>query len=94
VVNPKLAMQIHKRDNFICQYCGKDMLRSVDDWSQMVIDRFKAKNKNRLVTSCQLCDRIKGKETFSNMQEARGFVMMNRIQLQKAYLRIRKRLGR
>jgi 5-methylcytosine-specific restriction endonuclease McrA len=94
MVNPKRAMQIHKQDNFICQYCGKDMLGSLDDWAQMAIDRFKGNHKVRLVTSCQLCNKIKGKKVFSNMQEASGCVITSRIRLYEACLKLRKKFIR
>ncbi|MBF0537498.1 MAG: HNH endonuclease [Nitrospirae bacterium] len=55
--------QIHKRDNFICQYCGYDG-RSFDNWRQLTIDHILPQsqggvgNEDNLITSCHNCNSI------------------------------------
>lgn len=85
---------IQKRDNYICQYCGKDGLASLDNWHDCCVDHFiplsrsgkdDATNK---VTSCGYCNQIKGNRLFGSMDEAREFVRQRRQQLEENFRRV------
>ncbi len=94
---PSLVLKIQKRDNHVCQYCGKDGLESLENWYDTVIDRFNPKKrnaKNNLVTSCHYCNAIKGNKVFDAIQGTRGYIIGKRIQLFKRFLKIRKKTRR
>ena len=95
----KLPMDpIQERDNFICQYCGKDCLETLDDWHGCSIDHFLPKkaggtndDSNR-ITSCHYCNQIKGQRVFKTMDEARAYIIKRRIELASDYHRVRKHM--
>ena len=40
MANPPIGT-IQKRDNYLCQYCGKDGLESLDNWHDSTVDHFR-----------------------------------------------------
>ena len=62
---------VFRRDNFICQYCGKESDLSLDH----LVPRSKGGKTNwrNLVTACKTCNSLKGDET----PEAIGFKLRN-----------------
>ena len=70
VVSKKLRFEVFKRDSFTCQYCGRkapDVVLEVDH-----IKPVAEGGKNtllNLITSCQECNRGKGKRMLTDHQE-------------------------
>ncbi len=56
------AYEIHKRDNFTCQYCGVNGLTSFDTWLTLTVDHLLPKghpnrdNLEYMVTACHFCN--------------------------------------
>ena len=86
---------VQKRQNYICQYCGKDGLASLDAWHDCSVDHFVptkqegTDNQENLVTSCGLCNSIKAGRRFGSMEEARAFIAERRVQKQQDFLRVK-----
>ena len=72
----EVELQVFRRDKFTCQYCGF-VGDTFETWAFLIIDHFKPKSKggsddpDNLVTSCSLCNFMKGDRRFSDMDEAR-----------------------
>jgi len=87
---------IHKRDNYICQYCGRDGLASLDDWHNLTTDHFIPSKhggmdeEKNLITCCHYCNLIKGKKVFSSLEEARKYILKRRAELGETYQKVRK----
>jgi 5-methylcytosine-specific restriction endonuclease McrA len=83
-----------ERDNYICQYCGKDGLASLENWHDSTVDHFIPQKLggtdqlNNLKTSCGYCNAIKGDRVFETVEDARKFVMARRAELQKDYEKV------
>lgn len=87
---------IQRRDNYFCQYCGKDGLESLDNWHDSQIDHFVPIEHGGLdtpenkVTSCGYCNAIKGARKFDSLTQAREFVMQRRAELESTFQRVRE----
>lgn len=86
VIPPKLKLKILARDNYLCQYCGKDGFESFESWCYIDVDHFDSKlpdaemnNENNLVTACRFCNSQKGDKGFKAIQETRAFLVQRRI---------------
>jgi len=57
--------EIYARDRYRCIYCGRDMLKSLDDWLSLEIDHIIPSSKSEdnsldnMVTSCNVCNKYK-----------------------------------
>jgi 5-methylcytosine-specific restriction endonuclease McrA len=86
---------IQKRDNYICQYCGKDGLASLDNWHDSTKDHFIPQSQGgtsspeNLITSCGYCNAIKGEKLFSSLEAAKAYVLKRRTELQQDYEKVR-----
>jgi 5-methylcytosine-specific restriction endonuclease McrA len=80
----ELALQVLKRDQFKCYYCGLDGQHNFENWLILTIDHVHphakggARNMENLVTACQPCNLIKGKRVFKSLQEAKDYVLAKR----------------
>ncbi len=87
---------VQKRDNFFCQYCGKDGLESLDNWHDSVVDHFHpwtsggSNDEGNLKTSCGYCNAIKGDRVFETIEEARRYISKRRAELQKDFERVKR----
>lgn len=87
---------IQKRDNYICQYCNKDGLASLDNWHDCVIDHFvppkpgDKEDPDNLVTSCHYCNSIKGDKRFASIDDAKAFIRKRRQELQLTFEAVKK----
>src|SRR5262249_51242056 len=85
------AAAIQKRDNYICQYCGKDGLSSVENWHDCTVDHVIPRKRGgtdlheNLVTSCGYCNAIKGGRPFADLAEAKVYILHRREELQRDY---------
>jgi len=85
---------VQKRDNYICQYCDKDGLASLDNWHDSTIDHLIPKKhggtdgESNLVTCCSLCNGIKGASLFDGIEEARDYILKRRGELQETFQRV------
>ena len=70
------AYDIHKRDNFICQYCGVDGKKSCETWLTLTWDHLLPKghpnrdNPDFIVTACNFCNVADNR--YFDMAEKRG----------------------
>ena len=68
--------EIFARDGFRCQYCDYDG-RDFEKWAFLQIDHFKPRclggtdEPGNLVTSCIICNHMKGATEWKNIDEAR-----------------------
>ncbi len=85
---------VQRRDDYRCQYCGKDGLASLDNWHDCTIDHFVPKkhggtdDESNLVTCCSYCNAIKGARVFGTLVEARDYVLRQREQLLEVFKRV------
>ena len=83
--------RILERDQYKCQYCGLDGLASFENSLIMSVDfvmpraRKGRKDPQNLVAACRPCNVIKGNRVFSNIDEAKSFVMNKRAELRKKW---------
>ncbi len=96
---PDKKLPIHpvqKRDDYRCQYCGKDGLLDLDNWHDCSIDHFTPQkhggtdDESNLKTSCHYCNAIKGDRLFTTIEEARAFIKKRRQELQNEFERVCK----
>jgi hypothetical protein len=72
----EVYLAVFKRDNFTCQYCGF-MGNTFEKWAFLQMDHFIPKSKGgrddpeNLVTSCFVCNFMKGGRRFKDIEEAR-----------------------
>jgi len=95
MLKASLAFKVQKRDNFICQYCGKDGLASLENWHDCVVDHFipdEGDIETNLITSCHYCNAIKGPKVFKNIQDAREYIKNRKIQLNQNYQKVAKEI--
>ncbi|MFA5350918.1 MAG: hypothetical protein WC357_06290 [Candidatus Omnitrophota bacterium] len=87
MIKSSLAFKILNRNNFICQYCGKDGLGSLVPWRKESgpSDPFKAKGNP--ATSCSLCAVMTNKKVFSIVEEAGKDIGKKWDQLYQEYMR-------
>ena len=82
---------ILKRDGFRCQYCGLDGMASFENSLVMSVDFViprarKGKNDPRnLVAACRSCNLIKGRHSFSNLEEAKEYILKRREELRNEW---------
>ncbi|MDP8233609.1 MAG: HNH endonuclease [Candidatus Saelkia tenebricola] len=89
----KVQLKIYERDNYLCQYCGKDGLESFDSWCFMTVDHFEPEgnnSENNLKTSCNFCNSIKSNKKFDSIDEVRAFVIRRKIEKTKEFIERKK----
>lgn len=75
IVRPRDEV-VFERDHFTCVYCDFDG-RSFKGWAYLQVDHFRPKSRGgsddlaNLVTSCMVCNHMKGAADFSSIEEAR-----------------------
>jgi 5-methylcytosine-specific restriction endonuclease McrA len=95
-MSASLVNPIQKRDDYKCQYCGKDGLASAESWHDSCIDHLNPRKyggtndaDNRLAC-CHYCNAIKGDRHFESLEEARQYILQRRNELQADYEAVRK----
>jgi 5-methylcytosine-specific restriction endonuclease McrA len=64
---PKWYRRIFIRDHYRCRYCGRDMMVDVDSFLSIELDHLRPQAsqgegvEDNYVTSCNVCNRLKGK---------------------------------
>lgn len=97
MVTHKLAEKVQIRDDYECQYCGKDGLASIEAWHDCTVDHFVpvkkggTEDESNLVTCCGHCNAIKGKMKFDTMDEAREYIKKRKAELEVDLQRARER---
>ena len=72
------------RDRFTCQYCGGSALKGDLSILALTIDHFNPRlvdgveSVDNYVTSCNVCNHVKGGNIFDTLEEARRFVQSQR----------------
>ncbi len=70
------AYPVHKRDNFVCRYCGADGKQSFDVWLTLTVDHLLSKghlerdNPDFMVTACHFCNTADNR--YFDLAEQRG----------------------
>ncbi len=70
------AYPVHKRDNFVCRYCGADGKQSFDVWLTLTVDHLLPKghlerdNPDFMVTACHFCNTADNR--YFDLAEQRG----------------------
>jgi HNH endonuclease len=92
-VNRREGLEILKRDQNRCQYCGLDGSASFENALAMSVDfvipraRKGKKDPNNLVACCRSCNMIKGKRVYRNFEEAKAYVLKRREEMRQAWER-------
>jgi 5-methylcytosine-specific restriction endonuclease McrA len=87
---------VQRRDNYICQYCGKDGLASAENWHDSTVDHVLPRkhggtdDPHNLVTSCHYCNSIKGYGLFASFEDARDHILKRREELQAIFEGVKK----
>lgn len=85
------GLKILERDDYRCQYCGLDGRASFENALVMRVDfvhpraRKGKKDPKNLVACCTPCNTIKGTKVYTNIEEAKSFVVKQREGLRKAW---------
>ena len=92
-VTKREGLEILKRDQNRCQYCGLDGSASFENALAMSVDfvipraRKGKKDPHNLVACCRSCNMIKGKRVYHNFEEAKAYVLNRREELRQAWER-------
>lgn len=71
-ISKKLRFEVFKRDSFTCQYCGRKAPDVILECDHIVpVAEGGPTNMLNLITSCQECNRGKGKRTLTDAQAVR-----------------------
>ena len=87
----KENLEILKRDEYTCQYCGLDGRASFENALVMRTDfvvpraRKGKKDPKNLVACCVPCNTIKGTRVYKNFEEAKKHVLARREDLRKSW---------
>ncbi|MCC6860619.1 MAG: HNH endonuclease [Bryobacterales bacterium] len=79
--------RILKRDHYRCQYCGLDGMSNFENSLIMTVDFVHPrahqgkKVPGNLVAACRPCNVIKGRRVFSNLEQAKAYVLERRQEL-------------
>ena len=72
--------EVFVKNGFQCVYCGFDG-RSFEGWKFLQVDHFKPRSlggnydqPDNLVTSCIICNQMKGAMVFSTLEEAKSHI--------------------
>ena len=97
MLKSSLAFKIQKRNNFICQYCGKDGLESALAWHQTAVDHFNPQLKDsernaeeNLKTACEYCNSLKGNRKFDTLEAAKAYLKKRKKELHEEFLKVKK----
>ena len=86
---------IQQRDNYICQYCGRNGLESLDDWHSCTVDHVipvsegGTDDESNLVTCCSYCNAIKGNKKFESFEAAKEYILGRRKELEETYRKVK-----
>jgi len=92
-VTRREGIEILKRDQNRCQYCGLDGSASFENALAMSVDfvipraRKGKKDPANLVACCRSCNMIKGKRVYRNFEEAKAYVLKRREEMRQAWER-------
>jgi 5-methylcytosine-specific restriction endonuclease McrA len=90
-VTKREGLEILKRDQYRCQYCGLDGSASFENALAMSVDfvipraRKGKKNPSNLVACCRPCNMIKGTRTYRSFDDAKQYVLKRREELRRAW---------
>jgi len=85
------AMKVFQRDQFKCQYCGLDGLERFENWLVLTVDHLYPADQggprrmDNLVTACQPCNVLKGKQVFASREKAREYLLARREEWRHVY---------
>ena len=79
-------LEIQERDNYTCQYCGRDGSKDFESYlsAGLTIDHIKPRkyggtsHPSNLVVACHVCNKLKGARDCNSIEEARQIVEKQR----------------
>ena len=93
-------MVVYNRDGWRCQYCGRDLLESIETLQLATVDHVyprhdggEIKSVDNMVTACLSCNFLKAGALTKSLSEARQLVSMRRAAWAARYLEEIGRLG-
>jgi len=84
---------------FRCQYCGADLLASVDAFLSITRDHLVARShggngrRPNLIVCCSACDKLKGGDLVHDLAEARALIDARRGQQEAVLEQLRELVG-
>ena len=87
---------IQERDDYICTYCDKDGLESLDNWHDSTVDHFTPRKYGgtddpaNLRTCCHYCNCLKGDQVFGTVEDCRAYIHQRRAELQITFEAVKK----
>ena len=90
-VTRREGLEILKRDQHRCQYCGLDGMASFENAMAMSVDfivpraRKGKKDPRNLVACCRSCNMIKGTRVYRNFDDAKAYVLKRREEFRRAW---------
>ena len=90
-VTKREGIEILKRDQYRCQYCGLDGSASFENALAMSVDfvipraRKGKKYPSNLVACCRPCNMIKGTRMYRSFDDAKEYVLKRRKELRQAW---------
>ena len=90
-VTRREGLDVLKRDQYRCQYCGLDGSASFENALVMSVDfvipraRKGKKDPGNLVACCRPCNTIKGRRIYRSFDEAKEYVLRRRAELRQAW---------
>ncbi|OFW61914.1 MAG: hypothetical protein A2Z35_04915 [Actinobacteria bacterium RBG_19FT_COMBO_36_27] len=77
----KIRLAVYERDNYMCQYCGKDLYEDfLVSSGQLAVDHFvpyigRGESEiNNLFTACKRCNSSKYSKLFSSIEEVKEYL--------------------
>jgi len=86
MIKASLAFKIINRNNFICQYCGKDGLGSLVPWRRESGPSDPFKEKGNPALSCSRCAVMTNEKVSNSVEEAGKDIERRRKQLDREFM--------
>lgn len=88
--------RVFRRDNYICQYCGRDLLASFEAYKSRTVDHFipvlegRDNDIDNLVCCCAVCNVLKSGYHAKSIEDAIEYIKQQRLEEMKRYKEERK----
>jgi hypothetical protein len=93
-------LRILQRDDFRCQYCGRDLLESTDSLMLATVDHIHPlraggdlRAKDNLIAACTICNQLKCGAEVASVMEARQLIAVRRASWAARFLEVFGKTG-